>query len=623
MNPSWSEVSAAFAALIEIEPQDQASELERIRSVQPKLAHELASLLTAHAQADGFIENKFERILNSMKIELPEFTLDFDLAPGERLLHFEIVELLGQGSIAKVYLAKDLELERLVALKVTRSENREARTLAGFSLDGIIQVYSEHVVDRKNSRLRLLCLQYIAGPTLARLETEIGKDDKNSLIQILEQLSLRNVVLEPEALKWREGLSQLSVSEGLILMTIRLAEILSHAHEHGTFHLDIKPANILIDPYGRPYLSDFNVSTRDETLRKGDLRGLGGTPRYMPPEQVQLFESGLAVATLDGRADVFALGVVLQDLLSKTKFNDSDLQKIIAEATNTSVELRTPSARQLTCELSGWFRCRMAEKDMPKFWRGLRWIQAWPLLSLLLLTLLSQIGASFINVNYNSMAVVSTLSAEQAAVFYKCALAYNFGIFPPLFLVAIIFHWPLCGRDERARRRSLQVPLAIFSLVTLGWLPCAWVFPRAIEYFSSPLPPAVYWQFLGSFSLAWLTSMTTTMAVGIFVLVRALYPKVWRGESRLAAKDLRHCETINRALVAISALVPLLGVLLVLVMAPPEYSASNYQSLKILLIAIVGFGLANLLLIRRLTQLSEAAIDVLKRPHHLVRAGQT
>src|SRR5262245_36426187 len=85
--------------------------------------------------------------------------------PGQRIGDFAILEVLGEGSFGKVYLARQLSLERLVALKVTAPRGREAHVLASLEHDHIVHVLSEVVDPEQN--LRLLCMQYVPGTTLA------------------------------------------------------------------------------------------------------------------------------------------------------------------------------------------------------------------------------------------------------------------------------------------------------------------------------------------------------------------------------------------------------------------------------------------------------------------------
>src|SRR5262249_49662623 len=151
--------------------------------------------------------------------------------------------------------------------------------------------------------------------------------------------------------------------------------------------------------------------------------------------------------------------------------------------------------------------------------------------------------------------------------------------------------------------------------ISVGWLPGAWIFPLAIDRLSGSLPVETYWRFGGSFTLAWLISASTTISVGIFLLVRGFYPKFWSGDPETAARELGLCERLNRKLLIGAALIPMAGVLFSTLLAPPpeEFTLGSYHSFRILVLMIVGFGLLNLMFIQRLTRLTEASIAVLRK----------
>src|SRR2546430_1308357 len=206
---------------------------------------------------------------------------------GERQLgHYTIIRQLGAGGMGEVYLADDKRLARKVAVKVlpadlTRNDEakrrllREARSVAALDHPNVCTV---HEVDEQDGRLYIV-MQYVEGETLA------------------DRLSRERMPLNT-----------------CIDVAMEIASALQEAHSHGVVHRDIKPANVMINVQGQVKVLDFGLAKSAATIEQSatDLLvskagTISGTAPYMSPEQIR-------GSTVDGRSDIFSLGIVLYEI---------------------------------------------------------------------------------------------------------------------------------------------------------------------------------------------------------------------------------------------------------------------------------------------------------------------
>jgi eukaryotic-like serine/threonine-protein kinase len=209
-------------------------------------------------------------------------------APMQRLGRFEVIEVVGQGAFGTVYKGRDPDLDRAVALKVPRAGQlagpadvarltREARSVAQLRHPSIVSI---HEVG-SSAGVPFLVSEFVEGVTLA------------------DWLSARRATFA-EAARWAAD----------------LADALHFAHGRGVVHRDVKPSNVMMELVGenayRPRLTDFGLARRDAGDVTVTTEGqVLGTPAYMSPEQAA--GEGHSV---DGRADVYSLGVLLYQLLT-------------------------------------------------------------------------------------------------------------------------------------------------------------------------------------------------------------------------------------------------------------------------------------------------------------------
>lgn len=206
-----------------------------------------------------------------------------EFEPGTVLgRRYEILALLGQGGMGAVYKARDMELDRLVALKIIRPElTTNPEILRRFKQELILarQVTHRNVV-------RIFDLGQADGVKFITMEYLDGKD-------------LRAVLKEKGKLSPEEAAR-------IIVQICRALEV---AHGEGVVHRDLKPQNIMLDANGRAYVMDFGIARSAYLPGMTQMGALIGTPEYMSPEQAK-------GETLDERSDLFSLGVIFYELIT-------------------------------------------------------------------------------------------------------------------------------------------------------------------------------------------------------------------------------------------------------------------------------------------------------------------
>lgn len=274
---------------------------------------------------------------------------------GKTLGQYEIIEEIGRGGMATVYSARQKSMNRTVAVKVLPPHllhdpnfyerfEREVDVIAHLEHPHILPIYDYGQSDG----VPFIAMRYLGG---------------GSLEQFI-----------------RRGTSNLDDLERPLR---QICQALDYAHKEGVIHRDIKPGNIMLDTDGNAYLSDFGIARVLGSELTGSM--IVGTPAYMSPEQA----NGLPI---DGRADIYALGVVLFELItgrepyqaetpmavlikhisepmpSISQFRENvpkPVQDVVAKATLKDPDDRFASAGELAKAYSGALRGETANFDMP------------------------------------------------------------------------------------------------------------------------------------------------------------------------------------------------------------------------------------------------------------------
>ncbi len=243
---------------------------------------------------------------------------------GDEVLHYELLDELGEGGSARVFVARDTSLGgRLCALKLSMDRGAEAALQASLDHPHIISVHCVEHDDHWN--LRALCMPYLPGMVLAqvieRLHARGTPRNADALRHVLLSDENRNAPdhRDPnrdETRGWASFPSGRPFVDGVAWLGLKLAEALHHAHGRGVFHRDIKPANILLTDRQGPMLFDFNLAHGQVQGHRVDAVATGGTLPYMAPEQLAAFLDHQRWADVTAPADVYSLGLVLRELLT-------------------------------------------------------------------------------------------------------------------------------------------------------------------------------------------------------------------------------------------------------------------------------------------------------------------
>lgn len=308
-------------------------------------------------------------------------------SPGHKVAQFELLEWLGTGGTGEVWKARDTRLQRTVAIKVPRSRDlseaemhrflREGRAVAQLQHPNIVPV---HDVGRDGETVFIVS-DYIAGENLR------------------DRLSRRRLPLDDAA-----------------EFCAILAEAVHHAHEQGIVHRDLKPANVLVDRDGEPHITDFGLAKWTSDERDLTLEGqLLGTLAYMAPEQA----CG-EVGSVDRRTDVYALGVLLYEMLTgrcpfqgdeaavihsivnevpaAPRIRDSrvprDLETICLQAIEKDPARRYATAQTMAADLRRFLRGEpIFARRASKLEKGWRWIRRRPAVAASIASALLAIGS--------------------------------------------------------------------------------------------------------------------------------------------------------------------------------------------------------------------------------------
>ena len=318
MNSSeWHQVKAVLQEVLEIDPEERQQVVARKCGSDRRLTDEVIALLDAEQTLGDFISRPaYLRFTGAELLDEAD-----ELKPGDRLRRYVVLRELGRGGMGAVYLARDDELNRRVALKILPAELcrfpdaaerfvREARTISALNHPNVLTI---HEIGRADS-IDFIATEFVDGITLRRRIDE-GPVPLREAVKIGSQV---------------------------------LAALVA-AHAAGFIHRDIKPENIMIREDGLVKVLDFGIAklagVQEVPASGADAPGItklslsAGTPRYMSPEQ-------LRGDALDQRSDIWSFGMVLFEMITG-RTADEDRMKVLADWQDPADSLVLEQARSL------------------------------------------------------------------------------------------------------------------------------------------------------------------------------------------------------------------------------------------------------------------------------------
>jgi eukaryotic-like serine/threonine-protein kinase len=323
----WKEIQASFDQVVELDASQRTAHLATLAITDPELYRALESLLKADDTASARLE-----AIDFAFLPEPDREKDPLGLAGRTIAHFVVREALGAGGMGVVYRADDTRLGRAVALKfLLPPYNLDAAAKTRF----LREAKAAAALDHPN-----LCALY-----------EVGTSDDGWLFLAMafyEGQTLRARLTRDGRIPLRDAVD----------ITRQIARGLQAAHSAGIVHRDLKPGNVMLLPDGTVRILDFGLAkVRDQSVT--ETGGAFGTVAFMSPEQI-LGEQ------VDGRADLWALGVVLYEMLTGRKPFRGDEEVAVAHAIiHDEPELPSTLRKELPAALEG-FVLRLLRKDRAK-----------------------------------------------------------------------------------------------------------------------------------------------------------------------------------------------------------------------------------------------------------------
>ncbi|WP_067842686.1 protein kinase domain-containing protein [Nocardia lijiangensis] len=587
-----------------------------------------------------------------------------DLVPGQRVDDFDLRTELGRGRAGRVFLARQLSMQRVVAVRVAAAGGADPQPMVQLDHPNIVRVFDQRMLAFGGEIGRLVYMQYLPGGTAAQLlerrRAELLQRRRAAdpgmggalLLGALDAAIEAKGEIRPADSLVRAELATLSWPETVAWIGRRLADALGYADRHGIAHHAIDPANVLFTSEGIPKLADF--APGESTAAPPDSpAALRDWLAYRSPEQLAAALDPDAPAP-DARSDLFALGVLLWELLTGTRpFADNPatveaalrtrragvpaaalarlpgdcppaLRRVLLTCLDPDPRRRWQNGAVLAEQLDLCLDPRARDLVDPpeRSWRVR--LRAWRVVLVGLAIAVPNMLASAYNIDHNNMLMHSRQSAQtqrQFEIYSVIVNGFGFAVGTVLLIylaryLILVPHGLRAGvrYDEDTLRKARasavrlgdRAALIIFSM----WLLSGLVYPLALRGTTDPVSASDYAHFMILHTISGVIAVTYPFLLTNFFIVRCVYPMFLGqgGVEQGAADDLRALRRRSGWYLLLAASIPLIAVAGSTLLHTPDL-AKIIVTLRIMCIASIVAFVAVYLLFRAMEQ----DLDALRR----------
>lgn len=586
-----------------------------------------------------FLETEEMTKLPTMAMPKGDEAVQF--TPGQQVDDFQLLTKLGEGAFAQVFLARQVSMERLVALKVSSHRGSEPQTLAQLDHANVVRVFDQRQTN--DPPLRLLYMEVVPGGTLQSVVSLIRKTAPGArtgelLLATVDEKLAANGSAQPDGSPNRNWLAAASWPMAVCQLGSQIADGLAYAHGKGVMHRDIKPANVLLTPSGAPKLADFNVSYNGGRADEDPSDTFGGSLVYMSPEQLKACHPVLGGSPQRVReaSDVYSLGVLLWELLCGTRpfddetkeetslakvqrmidrreyanFHDMErdlpndcpesLRQVLLRCLQPRQEERYRSAAEVARDLrlclhpQTWKMMQPAKNPISKLILGA------PLLAAVVASIVPNLLILGFKLYYYRkwMAKFFPEMTGQfdTVLLWVNAFAFSIGLGYGLYKAVQVFRFAKTtdlDHSSEATHKVLFFGLFVSLLTLTLWASAGIVYPIALNLdFSTPDVVTLYGHFFATLAICGFAAMAYPYFLLTLLAVRWFVPAMVRNNMALGTswQDLQRLRRCDRFHLALAGLVPMLAVILVTMSGGANDPDIRNTLIVVSVGGLVGFG---------------------------------